>query len=189
MIKEKSYRQLFIASFYVSAFTFGGGYVIVPMMQKKFVNELQWIEEKEMMDLIAIAQALPGVMAVNTSIIVGNKLFGLKGSLISCVGTILPSFIVLTIISFFYEMFKGNEHVEVILNGMQSAAAALIISAALTLFIPVIKENKVLNSILFLISFCLAFILKISVIYIIIAALILFILVFLLTHRKKGDKS
>lgn len=189
MVKEKSYRQLFISSFYVSAFTFGGGYVIVPMMQKKFVNELQWIDEKEMMDLIAIAQALPGVMAVNTSIIVGNKLFGMKGSLISCIGTILPSFIVLSILSFFYEMFKGNEHIEVILNGMQAAAAALIISAALTMLLPVMKDNKLLNSILFAISFVFAFILKISVIYIIISALVIFILVFLITHRKKVNKS
>ena len=71
---RKFYLKLFLSTFYLSAFTFGGGYVIVPLMRKKFVNEYGWIDENEMIDLIAIAQSAPGVIAINASLIIGYKL-------------------------------------------------------------------------------------------------------------------
>ena len=77
----------------LSAFTFGGGYVIVSLMKKKFVDELHWIEEKEMLDLVAIAQSSPGAIAINGSIVVGYKLAGITGVLVSIIGTIIPPFV------------------------------------------------------------------------------------------------
>ena len=74
---RKFYLKLFLSTFYLSAFTFGGGYVIVPLMRKKFVNEYGWIDENEMIDLIAIAQSAPGVIAINASLIIGYKLAGI----------------------------------------------------------------------------------------------------------------
>ena len=84
------YFKLFYSTFCLSAFTFGGGYVIVPLMRKKFVNELEWLDEKEMLDLTAIAQSAPGAMAVNAAILVGYRLAGILGAFITILATVLP---------------------------------------------------------------------------------------------------
>ena len=106
MEKRKSiYRKLFSSTFYISAFTFGGGYVIIPLMKKKFVEGLKWIEEDEMLNLIAIAQSSPGPIAVNTSVLIGYNVAGLVGALVSLWATILPPMITLSVISMFYSAF------------------------------------------------------------------------------------
>ena len=87
------YRKLFCSTFYLSAFTFGGGYVIIPLMRKKFVEQYHWIEEEEMLDLTAIAQSSPGAIAVNASILIGYRLAGLFGALVTVLGTVLPPLI------------------------------------------------------------------------------------------------
>ena len=102
------YRKLFTSTFYLSAFTFGGGYVIVPLMRKEFVEKLKWIDEKEMMDMVAIAQSSPGALAVNASVIIGYRCGGILGALITVFGTILPPLIILSVISYFYEAFAGR---------------------------------------------------------------------------------
>ena len=95
------YWKIFISTFTLSAFTFGGGYVIVPLMQKKFVNQYGWIDETEMLDMVAIAQSAPGPIAVNASIIIGYRLGGVLGAMVSMLGTVLPPFVIIAIISFF----------------------------------------------------------------------------------------
>ena len=95
----KFFWTLFVSTFTLSAFTFGGGYVIVPLMRKKFVETLKWIEEDEMMDLISIAQSAPGPIAVNSSIIIGYRLAGVPGALVTVFGTVLPPMVVLSVIS------------------------------------------------------------------------------------------
>ena len=106
-IKNK-YLKLFLSTFKLSACTFGGGFVIVPLMRKKFVEQLKWIEEQEMMDLTAIAQSSPGAIAVNASILVGYHVGGVPGALISIAGTVLPPLIIISVISFFYTAFRSN---------------------------------------------------------------------------------
>lgn len=97
----KDYLTLFTSTFTLSAFTFGGGFVIIPLMRKKFVEQLHWIDEEEMMDLTAIAQSSPGAIAVNASILVGYRVAGVPGALVTVLGTVLPPLIILSIISFF----------------------------------------------------------------------------------------
>lgn len=103
--KGKRLWKIFISTLYLSAFTFGGGYVIVTLMKKKFVDELHWIDENEMLDLVAIAQSAPGAIAVNGAIVVGYKLEGLIGALTAIVGTIIPPFAIISVISFFTPHF------------------------------------------------------------------------------------
>ena len=112
------YRKLFASTFKLSACTFGGGFVIIPLMRKKFVEELHWIEEEEMMDLTAIAQSSPGAIAVNASILVGYHVAGIKGALTTVVGTILPPLIIISIISMFYAAFRDNIYVSMAMTGM-----------------------------------------------------------------------
>ena len=86
--KKGLYLKLFMSTFYLSAFTFGGGFVIVALMRKEFVNKYKWIDDKEMLDLIAIAQSAPGPVAVNTSILMGYKMAGIRGAIVTVLGTI-----------------------------------------------------------------------------------------------------
>ncbi len=119
-------RKLFWSTLYLSAFTFGGGYVIVTLMKKKFVDQEQWIEEREMLDLTAIAQSAPGAIAVNGAIVVGYKLAGLTGALVSIVATILPPFVIISVISVFYQAFRDNILISQLLEGMQAGVGAVI---------------------------------------------------------------
>ena len=91
--QEKRLWKIFWSTFYLSAFTFGGGYVIVSLMKKKFVDEYHWIEEEEMLDLVAIAQSAPGAIAVNGAIVIGYKLAGIAGILTAIAGTVIPPFL------------------------------------------------------------------------------------------------
>ena len=106
--RKKILMKLFVSTLYLSAFTFGGGYVIVTLMKKKFVDEYHWIEENEMLDLVAIAQSAPGPIAVNGAIVVGYKLAGMTGVVTAIIGTIIPPFLVISLISVCYNAFRDN---------------------------------------------------------------------------------
>ena len=116
--KQKVLWKLFLSTLYLSAFTFGGGYVIVTLMKDKFVDKYHWIEENEMLDLIAIAQSAPGAIAVNGAIVVGYKLAGLAGVLTAIFGTVLPPFLIISVISVFYQIFRDNFIIRELLDGM-----------------------------------------------------------------------
>jgi len=120
------YLTLFFSTFSLSAFTFGGGYVIVPLMKKRFVDRLHWLEEEEMLNLITLAQSSPGAVAVNASVLVGRRIAGLPGMLIATLGTVLPPFIILSVVSLFYTAFRDNAVVNAVLKGMQAGVAAVI---------------------------------------------------------------
>lgn len=122
--KSKVLQKLFLSTLYLSAFTFGGGYVIVTLMKKKFVDEYHWIEENEMLDLVAIAQSSPGPIAVNGAIVVGYKLAGMIGVLVSIIGTIIPPFLIISVISVCYQAFRDNFFVSQMLEGMQAGVGA-----------------------------------------------------------------
>lgn len=163
----KFYLKLFSSTFYLSAFTFGGGYVIIPLMRKKFVNEYQWIEEKEMLDLTAIAQASPGAIAVNAAILVGYRLAGFFGAMVTILGTVLPPLIILSVISVAYTAFRDSLIVQYILRGMQAGVAAVIIDVVITMSNDILKEKKALPVIIMIGAFIATFVLKVSVIIII----------------------
>lgn len=142
MKKEISfYFKLFYSTFSLSAFTFGGGYVIVPLMRKKFVNELQWLEEKEMLDLTAIAQSAPGAMAVNAAILIGYQLAGFLGAFITILGTVLPPLIILSIVSLFYLAFRESLIMSALMFGMQAAIGAIIVDVVLSMMKNLVNEN------------------------------------------------
>ena len=126
--KKQILWKLFVSALYLSAFTFGGGYVIVTLMKQKFVDELHWIEEDEMLDLVAIAQSAPGAIAVNGAIVVGYKLAGIAGAAVATIATIIPPFVVITVVSYFYELFRENAFVARLLAGMQAGVGAVIAS-------------------------------------------------------------
>lgn len=145
--------QLFTSTFTLSAFTFGGGYVIVPLMEKKFVDELEWIDEEEMLDLVSIAQSAPGSLSVHASVLIGYRMAGLKGALITSVGTVLPPFVIMTLVSYVYLAIRDNWVVNNLLLGMQAAVAAIIINVVFSMAMRIIKQKKVIPT--FMLAFCL----------------------------------
>ena len=126
--KKEVLIKLFISTLYLSAFTFGGGYVIVTLMKKKFVDQYHWIEENEMLDLVAIAQSSPGAIAVNGAIVVGYKLAGMVGAVTAIIATIIPPFLIISLISVFYNAFRNSFLISQLLEGMQAGVGAVIAS-------------------------------------------------------------
>ncbi len=176
--------KLFTATLYISTFTFGGGFVIIIFMKKKFVDELHWIDEQEMLDLAALAQASPGAIAVNAAILVGWRVAGFPGMLVAVLGTVLPPMVILTIISYIYATFVSNPYVAMLLKGMQAGVAAVIMDVVLSLGGSVLKKNKVLNLLIMLAAFSATFFFEINVIWIIVVTAVISVIVTLWRHRK-----
>ncbi len=166
----KTLWQLFLSTLYISAFTFGGGFVIVTFMKKKFVDELHWIDEDEMLDLTAIAQSSPGSIAVNAAILVGWRVGGAAGIAIAVLGTLFPPMLILSMISFFYAAFASNRYVALTLRGMQAGVAAVILDVVCGLGSKVVKEHSALSIALMLCAFAATFFFKINVVFILLAA-------------------
>lgn len=166
----KFYVRLFVSTFYLSAFTFGGGYVMIPLMRKKFVDQYKWIDEKEMLDLIAIAQSSPGAIAVNAAILVGYRLGGGVGALITILGTVLPPLLILSVVSIAYTEFRDSRVVKYVLRGMQAGVAAVIIDVVVTMVKDVLKERKVLPVVVMTGSFITAFFFHVNVAFVILAS-------------------
>ncbi|HHZ01422.1 MAG TPA: chromate transporter [Tissierellia bacterium] len=158
----KFYWTLFISTFSLSAFTIGGGYVIVPLMRKKFVEELKWIDEEEMLNLVAICQSAPGPIAVNTSIMVGYRLAGLFGALLTTIGTVLPPLIIITIIAKFYTAFKENTIVNALLLGMRAGVAAVILDVIIKMTDNIIKSKNLISLAIMIVAFIAAVIIDVN---------------------------
>lgn len=179
-------RKLFLSTLYISSFTFGGGFVIVTFMKKKFVDELHWIDEQEMLDMTALAQSSPGAIAVNAAILVGWQVEGLLGMLIAVLGTIIPPMLILSIISLFYNAFATNIYVALVLKGMQAGVAAVILDVVCDLGDKVVKSLSPLYIGLMVAAFAANFVFNVNVILIILAAAVLGIVRVLLQSRKGG---
>ncbi len=165
----KFFWTLFISTFTLSAFTFGGGYVIVPLMRKKFVETLGWIDEEEMLDLIAIAQSAPGPIAVNSSIIIGYRLAGIPGALVTTFGTVLPPMVILSAISQFYTAFRDNVVVSLVLKGMGIGVAAVIVDVVYTMAKGVVKTKDALWIIVMCVALVVALFTSVNVVFVILA--------------------
>ena len=170
MTRAARLRALFFSTLYISAFTFGGGFVIVTFMKRKFVDELHWIDEQEMLDMAALAQSSPGAIAVNAAILVGWNVEGLLGMVVAVTGTIIPPMVILSVISFFYAAFASNVYVALVLKGMQAGVAAVILDVVCGLGGNVLKTRSVVYIALMVLAFVASFFFDVNVILIILAA-------------------
>ena len=138
--EKNFYWRLFKSTFVISAFTIGGGFVIIPLLKAKFVDEYKWLDDKDALNLVAIAQSAPGVVAANSAIILGYRMGGLLGTLVALLATILPPLITLTLISYAYDSFAHNQYIQLLLKGMQCGATAIIINVAIDLLQKELKK-------------------------------------------------
>ena len=177
--------KLFISTLYLSAFTFGGGYVIVTLMKKKFVDDYHWITEKEMLNFVAIAQSAPGAIAVNGAIVVGFNLAGIVGALVAVVGTIIPPLIIISVVSIFYDAFRNNLWISTMLEGMQAGVGAVVTAVSYEMAVGVIKECDAILIALMVVAFILNAILGVNIIIIILASVLIGLLQSYLKIRKE----
>ena len=184
--KTRLLWQLFLSCFYISAFSFGGGFVIITFMKRKFVDEKGWINEQEMLDLTALAQSAPGAIAVNAAVLVGWRIGGFLGMLTAVVGTILPPLLIISVVSLFYAAFAANRYVALVLDGMQAGVAAVILDVVCNLGKNVVKSRSVVKIGLMAAAFTATFFFKINVIYIILAAAAVGIVTETLRHKKEA---
>ena len=185
MGRTKTLLALFFNMLYISAFTFGGGFVIVTLMKQKFVDKLHWMDEGEMLDMTALAQSSPGAIAVNASILVGWRAAGFAGMLTAVVATILPPMVILSAISYCYKAFESNRYVALALKGMQAGVAAVILSVVFDLGGKVVRERSALSFFLMILAFLATFVFNVNVVLIILAAAAVGV-VSVLAARGKG---
>ena len=120
------FLQLFYTFFKIGLFGFGGGYAMIPLIEAEIVTKKGWVAKEDFLDLLAIAQSAPGVFAVNIAIFIGYRLRGVRGCLVTALGAILPSFLIILCIALFFLRFKENPTVEAIFRGIRPAVVALI---------------------------------------------------------------
>jgi chromate transporter len=185
--KKKLCIKLFISTFYISALTFGGGYVIVPLFKKKFVNDLKLIDEKEMLDLIAISNASPGALAINASIAIGYRIAKIPGVIAALLGSVLPPFIIILVISTFYRALKDIKIIAYALYGMNAGVCAVILNVIVDLAYPYFKNREVIQILIMILAFILAFFFKVNVILLIITCVVIGTSVYIV--RKKVVKN
>ncbi len=187
--KKNVYLTLISSTFYISLLIIGGGYVAIPMLKKKFVDELKWVEEQEMADLIAIAQCAPGAVIINSSILVGYKVAGVLGSAFTVAGMILPSLIIISIVQLIYSEFISNQYVVALFRGMNAAVAAMMIDVVLSLTKTATKSlNVILTIVITATVFVLVFVFNFNAAYVMLCAIAVFFVFSIVMLRKEKNK-
>ncbi|MCM1990336.1 chromate transporter [Oceanirhabdus seepicola] len=125
--------QMFFCFFKIGAFTFGGGYAMIPLIEKEFVDNKGWISKDDFVDIIVLSQSLPGALAVNSSLFVGYKICGVLGAILALLGVVIPSFCIIIIISILFMKFRDNPIVIQGFNGIKAAVPMLVLFAIISL--------------------------------------------------------
>lgn len=132
--KFKKALQLFITFFKIGAFTFGGGYAMIPLIQREVVEEKEWITDDDILEIIAIAESTPGPIAINSATFVGYRVCGFWGSFFATLGVVLPSFIIILVISAILNEFQNITAVKYAFNGIRAGVLALLLKALWTMY-------------------------------------------------------
>lgn len=167
LTKVQIYFELFKQIFVLSACTFGGGFVIIGMIRKVFVDKLHWITEDEILDLTVIAQSTPGPLGVNMAVITGYRICGVPGALVCALAASLPPMLIISVISVFYNQFKDNRIIALLLQVMRAGVAAVIVDVVIDLTEKVIKTKKVLWMTLMVVAFIALVVFKVNIIWLI----------------------
>ncbi|GAB6169016.1 chromate transporter [Clostridium carnis] len=138
----KKIIEMFIAFFKIGAFTFGGGYAMIPLIEEEVVKNKGWIDKEEFMDILVVSQSLPGALAVNCSIFLGYKIGGLLGAIMALIAVVLPSFTIITLIAAFFMQFRNNYYVNAAFKGITAAVPMLVLVGAISLS-KGLEKNKI----------------------------------------------
>lgn len=169
MKKKNDLVWLFGINLFISAFTFGGGYVVIPMIRKYYVEKKGYFDEDELMKIAAIAQSSPGAIAINMAALAGYRVQGKRGLLLSCIAAILPPLVILAAVSSLYSVIRDNTIVQAALHGMEAGVAALIVNLIVDMYAMIWKEKELFFTLMTPCVFLLNFFFEINVAILIIA--------------------
>ena len=175
--------DLFITFFKIGAFTFGGGYAMIPLIQHETVEKKHWLTDEEILEIVAIAESTPGPIAINSATFVGYKVAGVFGSVAATLGVVLPSFIVISILSFIISAFKENKYVRYAFFGIRAGVLALILKALISMFKK--SEKNMFSYCLMGVAFLISAFSNINVIFIILFCAVTGLIYYAI---KNGDK-
>ena len=178
----KELMKMFLIFFKIGSFTFGGGYAMIPLIEREVVDNNQWISKDEFIDIIAISQSFPGALAINSCTFIGYKIGGIAGGILGLLGVALPSFFIILLIAMAFSKFRDLYIIELIFNGI-NAAVPLLILVGVNSLIKVLPKTAA-NIIIVIITILLSIFLNLSPVYIILAAAIYGIIV----NRKGAEK-
>lgn len=178
--------ELYAAFFKVGAITFGGGYAMLPMLQKELADKKKWTTNEELLDYFAVGQCTPGVIAVNTATFIGYNLAGVLGAFTAVFGIVSPSLIIISVIAKFVTQFSHLEWIQHAFAGIRTAVAVLVLQAVIKMWKSGVKDK--IGVVIFLITFLICLIFSFSPVYIVIAAIVLGITVKKI-YPDKEDKS
>lgn len=160
---KKTYFWLLKINLFISSFTFGGGYVVVPMVRRYFVQQKQYFTEDDLISMAAVAQSTPGAIAINLSALAGYRTAGIPGAVISCIAAVIPPLVILALVSAFYTAFISNAIVAAVLKGMQAGVAALIVDLIIDMCSMILKQRSFFLSAMIPAAFLANFVLGINV--------------------------
>lgn len=169
-LHQSNKLQLFLTFLKIGAFTFGGGYAMIPIIQKEVVDKKKWLTEEDILDVVAIAESTPGPIAINAATFVGYKVAGFFGALCSTLGVVLPSFLIILLVSVFYKKFSQAQVVKNAFWGIRIAVLALILNALLALHKQ--SPKKLFTYVIAFLAFVAVVFFKLNIILIIVLAAI-----------------
>lgn len=181
----KKLLELFIIFLKIGAFTFGGGYAMIPLIQREVSENKKWISDEDIFEIIAIAESTPGPIAINAATFVGYKILGFWGAFFATFGVVLPSFVIIVIISYILELFQSIKVVQYAFYGIRAGVLALIIKALISMYKQAPKG--MISYIVMVLSFVAVAILKINVLYVIIGCALFGIVISMII--AKGAKK
>ena len=186
--------EMFITFFKIGAFTFGGGYAMIPLIEREVIDNKGWIKnEEEIIDVFAVAESIPGAIAINSSTFVGYKIAGRKGAIVAACGVILPSFITITVIAAFFTRFQDNPIVKAAFMGIRSTVVALIMMAAIKVGKKAIKDK--FSVLITIMTVILVLVLDIHAIFAIVIGAMVGLVIYFTSPKKvakiigKGDEA
>ena len=170
----------------MSAFTIGGGYVMVPMLNERFVKKLGWLEENELVEMTAIGQSSPGAMILNIGVLIGYRLLGFWGAVAALLGTALPAIVLLAATAYFYELIRGSRYVSAAFRGMNAGVAAIIADTVVGMAAPYIKKDGVIYVLIMVGAFVAAFFFDVNVAFVIVVCGIVGVVIGAVRGRRKS---
>lgn len=190
-LEKISLGQMFAIFFKIAAFTFGGGYTIVPVMKDEFSEKRNLIDQDIMLDIVSIATSGPGPMAINCSILIGYKLHGILGAIMAAIASALPSLIIITIVSYFYKEFSENYFIQAALTGMGGMIAAVLFWTAISMVRQALEENTKISALIMVSAFLASFVFNINtgIIMLVVAIFSLAIYTLIDKHEKLGGEK
>ena len=185
-MKKTSLWQLFAVFFRTGLFTFGGGYAMIAILQEELVNNRKWITNNDMLDMIVVAESTPGVIAVNTATSIGYKQRGILGAIVATLGVILPSFLIISVLSYVISAFQSNVWYQSAFKGIQACVTVLVVNAFTKMFKQI--EQDAYNYIALVVAFAVATFTNLNVIFLILCGALCGLLITIIKPKAKAEK-